>query len=435
MSRDFVRYQREWFSEVQRRVRSEGTPLALVNADAPHELFRAMDIPYVVNQWWASVCAAKQRSADYLGYLRDRGYPDDQEPYSALALGSSFEADQDDAPWGGLPTPDVVVAHLSGDATGKIFELWAREYGAAFYPFELSIGPAEVEPRWFDRMHHEWERLIEPQRLDLMVEELKGLIRFLELRTGRVFDEVKFARAMDLANEQATYNRATRDLIARTSPAPVSVADAIPSVMIPQWHRGSEWGRDAAKRFYEEVRSRAEAGEPALPDERVRLMWIGRGLWFDMGFYQYFEQRYGAVFVWSMYLAVGADCYLRYGDDPLRALAGRFAALSEQYNMPPWSSEWYCKEALHNQIDGVVHLTTDALRGTHFITRRLEEAGVPVVEITGDNVDSRRWDGDAVTSEIARFIERRAEPRARLRRRGPAAADRGSRRTPRRPRR
>ncbi len=99
-----------------------------------------------------------------------------------------------------------------------------------------------------------------------------------------------------------------------------------------------------------------------------------------------------------MYLDVAADCYVRYGDDALRTLAGRFAAFAEQYNMPPWSSEWYCKEAPHNQIDGVVHLTTDALRGTHFITRRLEEAGVPVVEIGGDNVDARQWDDEGVKS-------------------------------------
>ncbi len=415
-SRDVIRYQRAWFDDMQRQVRDEGVPFALVNADVPHEIFRAMGIPYVVNQWWASVVAAKQRSAEYLELLRERGYPDDQDRYSSLALASSFDPDPEGVPWGGLPTPTVVVAHLSGDATSKIFELWAREYGAVFYPLSYTVGPGAVEPRWFERMHHEWDQVIEPHRLELLVEEMKGLIRFLELQTGRVFDEAKFVRIMELANEQEEYNRETRDLIARTVPAPLSVADGIPSVMIPQWHRGSEWGRDAARRFRDEVRQRVEDGDAALPGERVRLMWIGRGLWFDMGFYQHFEERFGAVFIWSMYLAVGADCYLRYGDDPLATLAGRFAALSEQYNMPPWSSEWYAKEAVHNQIDGVVHLTTDAVRGTHFITRRIREAGVPVLEISGDNVDARDWDDGAIKSRISEFIEQEAEPRARERR-------------------
>ena len=81
------------------------------------------------------------------------------------------------------------------------------------------------------------------------------------------------------------------------------------------------------------------------------------------------------MFVWSMYLAVAADAYLRYGDDPLRALAGSFAAFGEQINMPPWSSEWYLKEARHNRIDGAVHLVGDAFRGAPFITRALEDGG------------------------------------------------------------
>src|SRR5262249_41803132 len=41
------------------RVRA-GEPLAVVDADTPHELLRTLDVPYVVNQWWASICAAKQ---------------------------------------------------------------------------------------------------------------------------------------------------------------------------------------------------------------------------------------------------------------------------------------------------------------------------------------------------------------------------------------
>ena len=59
------RYQREWFAGLAPRV-AAGEPLVLADADVPHELLRAMDIPYVVNQWWASICSAKQRGPDYL---------------------------------------------------------------------------------------------------------------------------------------------------------------------------------------------------------------------------------------------------------------------------------------------------------------------------------------------------------------------------------
>ena len=48
-----------------------------------------------------------------------------------------------------------------------------------------------------------------------MVEELHGLIELIERTTGRRFDAQRLAEVMRLANEQAEWNRRTRDLIAR----------------------------------------------------------------------------------------------------------------------------------------------------------------------------------------------------------------------------
>ena len=58
---------------------------------------------------------------------------------------------------------------------------------------------------------------------------------------------------LELANEQQEWSRRTRDLLAATKPAPLDIVDSIPAVMLPQWHRGTEWARDAARAFHEEV--------------------------------------------------------------------------------------------------------------------------------------------------------------------------------------
>lgn len=414
-SRIATAHQREWFAELRDRV-AAGTPLAVVNADAPHEVLRAMGIPYVVNQWWASVCAASQQGPRYLAHLRDLGYPDDVEAYSAMALGSALDPDTTDAPWGGLPPVELLVAETTTDATAKIFEAWSAHTGAGLALLDAPLAPLEPR-RWFDHVHDDWEQVLGTDRLDLMEAQIRDLVDLVGERTGRRLDLDRLAEVMALANEQAEWNRRTRDLIATTSPAPIGVADAIPATMIPQWHRGSEWGRDAARRLHDEVAARVQAGEGVVPEERARLMWIGRGLWFDMGFYRRFQERHGAVFVWSMYLAVAADAYLRRGGDPLRQLAARFCGFADLYNTPPWSAEWYAKEARHNRIDGVVHLTTDAVRGSHFVTAAVEAAGVPVLEIGGSNVDSRAWDPEEVEAAVDRFVVERVLPRAEDRRR------------------
>lgn len=114
-------------------------------------------------------------------------------------------------------------------------------------------------------MPHRWEEAVGPARLDLLTAELENLVRFLETTTGRRFSETRFREVLALVNEQEEWNRKARDLIARARPAPLGVVDSIPSVMLPQWHRGTEWARDIARRFYEEVRERVDSGHAACP--------------------------------------------------------------------------------------------------------------------------------------------------------------------------
>ncbi|MFD7956570.1 2-hydroxyacyl-CoA dehydratase family protein [Streptomyces ardesiacus] len=89
--------------------------------------------------------------------------------------------------------------------------------------------------------------------------------------TGRVISETGFAEVMHLVDEQQEWNRRTRDLIARARPCPLPVNDGVPSVMIPQWHRGTTWARDAARAFHDEVAERVSAGVSVCPGERARL--------------------------------------------------------------------------------------------------------------------------------------------------------------------
>lgn len=410
---DATSYQRDWFRDLQRRVAS-GEPLVLVNADAPQEIFRAMDVPYVVNQWWASVVAAKQRAGEYLELLRARGYPTDVDPYSAVALGSLFDTDAARAPWGGLPRPTFVVAELQGEATRGIFEAWALESGATFFAFEKTVSAVDLDAPWWDLMAADWERLVGADRIDLMTAELVELVALLERTTGRRLDEARLVRVLDLINEQEGWFRRTRDLIARSVPAPVDVADVIPATMIPQWHRGTEWARDMAKRLHDEVAERVAQGVAACDDERIRLMWVGRGIWSDLSFYRELRDDHGAVFVWSMYLGMAADGYVRAYDPaaPLRSVAGRFAAFAEQLHMPGWASTWHVKEALGHRVDGAVQIG----EGGMFSTHALERAGIPVLRLAGNNVDPGAWDRDAVRAALADFIETRVAPVAARRR-------------------
>lgn len=411
---DFGAFQRDWFASVRARAEA-GEPFAVVGANSPQEMLRALDVPFVVNQWWASIVAAKQQSTRYFGLLRAHGYPSDIESYSAQGLAAAFDHDPDLAPWGGLPRPTHVQAVNGSDATARLYEAWAWETGGDLDVLERSIESRwELSPTWWNDLHDGWDTALEPERLDLMVAELRGIIAKLESATGRVFDNARFAEVMSLVNEQETYYLKTRDLIANARPAPVGIVDTMPATMVPQWHRGTIWGRDAARAFYEEVASRAAAGEAACPGERIRLMWVGRGLWSDMAFYQRWEESHGAVFVWSMYLALAADGYIRNiapGQDPLRALAARFVTMGDELRMPTWAGAWHVKEAVSHGVDGAVALS-DA---DPFVIRALERSGIPVLALDMDNFNRAAGEEDTVLARITTFIEGPAAAQARRR--------------------
>ena len=416
---DASAYQKAWFQGLRERV-DNGEDFAYINADVPMEILRAMDIPFVVNQWWAAICGAKRMTAKYFNLLDKAGYRDDLCSYCATALAESFDPDDHKigedgkplGPWGGLPDPTIAITRLTCDCQGKIFELFAKNHGAEFYPMENTI-PRKTPYGWWDKAPYEWEALYDTDRLDAAVQDLKELIAYLEQKTGKTFDMAKLKEVMDNINEQETWYGKIRDMIADAPMAPVTVVDTINAVMPAQWQRGTRWAAEHARGMYEEVKALLDEGKPAVPNEKYRLMWIGRGLWHDFPFYQNFEQKYGAVFMWSMYLAMGADAYRRYhvDEDPLRALAARYIGMEDFLHCPPWNSQWFLHEAKHNRIDGVVYMVPEncmqAVEGSYFIRKTLEDAGIPVLLFRADPVDPRKWNHDSMTKLVEDFIETR----------------------------
>jgi hypothetical protein len=149
-------------------------------------------------------------------------------------------------------------------------------------------------------------------------------------------------------------------------------------------------------------------------------MWLGRGLWHNLPFYRHFEQQYGAVFVWSVYLAIASDGYPRYGGEPLRALASRMLGIFALVQEVPFVTDWYVQEAKRAGINGVIRMGDE--RGgckpvfgrRHLVDDVLEAAGIPVLTISGDPVDPRAWDEDRLSKRIAEFIETRLTPVSRM---------------------
>lgn len=401
-------YQRDWAKGLRTAIVS-GEQYAFVNADTPHELFHHMGLPIVTNQWWSAIIAAKQLSEHYFDHMETLGFHGRLARYSSLPLIAELEGDRERQPWGGLPAPAVLCARQSADDHQRIFALWAERTGAPLFLFSSPAVPDPL-PDWWAHARHDWERLYGTDRLDLMVAEMRELIALLETLTGRPFDEAGFRDYLDAINQQEEIFSEVSDMIASAPRMPLRINEQIPNVMIPQWHRGSDWALAHARTFRDEVVERIDAGAAVCENERIRMMWIGAGLWFDTSFYTAFEESHGAVFAWSMYLPFAADGYIRYGEgDPLRALAARVVSMNEQLHQPPWVNSWMVEQARKYRIDVALMLIPRHDRfsgqGALFTKRALEAAGVRVIEVWSDMVDRREWDREEMVRRVGAELD------------------------------
>lgn len=414
-AKDNARYNRAWFADLQKRV-AAGEPFAYVHINVPLEIFRAMGIHVVVNQWWSSVVGAKRKTLRYKNMLKERGYRDNMCDYCSSGLASLMETDPEEAPWGGLPRPNVIVSGNACPGIEKIFDLFSEEYGIPHFSIDPATSPVSISDVVSD-LSENWDKHYDDRMIDTYVEQYRGLIAFLEQETGQTFDYTKFREIMNLADEHETYYQKTRDLIIESRPTPLNIADQLPATVIPQWHRGTEWGRDRAKVFYENTKALVDAGTVACEDEKYRLMWLGVGLWQNLGFYNYFAEKYGAVFSWNEYLALAADGY-RVADkgDPLETVAARMVNVMTVVR----NDQWYLDQAIAAELDGVVLMGIGAKDegGTcgYSFSRPsttialLRRAGIPVCEIEGDPVNPARFDEEGIKAQIGKFLEEEVAP-------------------------
>ena len=407
-------FQRAFGAELRERVVERGEPFAVAQADTPHEIFHAMDIPIVSNQWWSAYISAKRLSGRYFALLDELGFPPNRCSYCSLGLACSLANDPATAPWGGLPRPTVLVARLTCDCIQQVFSQWSELLDTEFFAMEAPAWSHSL-PEWYRHSHDRWDEVYESGRIELLAAEMHELIALLERKTGRRFDLARLKSLMERINEQERYLAETATVAGEARPCPVSIIDQMPNTMIPQWHRGSDWAVAHARRFRDEVHARARAGAGIAAEERLRLMWIGAGLWHDTSFYQALEERLGAVFVWSMYLPFAGVQYIReLKGRPLEALASRICSMNEVLHLPPWMNEWMVSEAKRCGIDAAVMLVPPDNRlsqsGTILTRAALRSAGVPVLMLSADMVDAKGWDRDAAVARVEQFLREETAP-------------------------
>ncbi|MBI5441026.1 MAG: 2-hydroxyacyl-CoA dehydratase [Deltaproteobacteria bacterium] len=407
-SKLLTEHQKRHYEDVRDRA-AQGEAVIWTNVGVPMEILYAMDIPVLFNLHWSALIAAKQMSAHYLNVMNERGYFRDLCRYCSMPLGYFMEGKPEVAPWGGVPRPTAVIVEAADDPIIRCYELMARELEVPFYVWDHTMPAEPPAPTWCETPDDvEAESVREPWRVDYAVQETEGLIAFLETVTGKSFSEAQLRRAMEMSNEQFDYIGKLLDLCARV-PAPISSGDHMANLISTQFYRGSEFGLAHAKAMYLETKERVEKGLVACENEKIRLMQMVVPTWYSPGFYNAFEEKYGAVFVWIVYFTITQQLIRRDLRDPLRALASRYVGYTEMGLLPPWWPQWVVHNAKKHKIDAAVYQIADSCRllsgPMQLAVKALQDIGVPTLELRADYVDDRDWDEEKMIERVSGFIE------------------------------
>jgi benzoyl-CoA reductase subunit B len=374
-------HQRSWLKETRQHVQAGG-PFAICNADDFEEVFTAFDIPALVINYWNSIVTFSERKGPhYDAVLRAHGF----EPHRfAHGLGTTF--DPSAAPWGGLAKPLIIVGTTRDEAQLRVTELWAEAFGCECYPLDFSwVSQFSREPpsRWWERHRDRCETMLDMKRVELRLEQIKGLIAHLEAVTGRPFSLTRFREIMERLNAQMDEWERARDVMAAARPLPVSLRDQMAAYQLT-WQRGSETNLKLTRDYREEVESLAARGAKAYPEERFRLYLATSGN--DPQFHAYLREAHGGAIVSNRYSSV-APMYARtiVNDDPLRALAARQLFLFDK------EPQWEIEEAKRWGCDGMISLEPDRDRPSYY-KEACEAAGLAHLGLPADidNEDTRR---------------------------------------------
>jgi benzoyl-CoA reductase/2-hydroxyglutaryl-CoA dehydratase subunit BcrC/BadD/HgdB len=377
------------------------------------EILAAMDIVQVYTENFAGLCAVKRQAECYMEKARSEGYSDLLCGYAQVGIG--FDALRNelgemppDAPDGGMPEPDVLLGCSMGcDPRWKWYQALGRYKNTPIYNMDVVMPPSDADMD-----------AIKEHNVRYMVEELKGLIAFLEEHTGAKMD---YDRLMAIIKQVEETRRWWRDAyeLRKAVPTPMTTQDHFVLFVPHHMMLTDDFTLEFYKGLYEELKERVDNGIGAIDDEKYRLLWgVGLPPWHTMSILDYFLE-FGAVFAAETAYMIPEPFEMPSGvSDPVEIIAlrtfERNSAMQrrgqEAGGVPPLAQA-HLERIRDNHIDGVVMHITRSCRASTMGQIHVRNVirdyypGMPVMFMESDMIDLDTYSEVETKNRIDSFME------------------------------
>ena len=387
-SKDLTRLMTRYYAT--RKVVGKVRPLAWVTSGAPVEILSGMGVATVYPENYGALVGAQRAAVPLAQIAEERGYSPDLCSYARCQIGSVMDASN--APQGGLPKPDLLVAcnNICGTVL-KWYQALAQELDVPLFlldaPYQHDAGLSE-------------------HTVQYVATQLEELVAWVTRHTGRRLNERKFVRTLDLSNQAVTLWRDIRELC-QARPSPLNAPDLFLSMAPIVVLRGSKDAVTYYQKLKAEVEERVAKGEGAILEERYRLLWDNIAIWYRLfRLFSLFTDA-GACFVVDTYTnawSASVDT-----EEPILGLARTYSTVYINQSIQA-RTDLMVDLVDRFGVDGMVFHSNRSCKPYSLGQYEMLEAvsrrtGVPGLVLEADMCDSRLYADEPVKNRIQAFLD------------------------------
>ena len=274
------------------RAASEGRTIVWGPALIPYELFRAMDMEYVLGEPYGALCAATGLSEELLPVTEEYGFTTRFCAYSRNFIGSCLTGK---SPLGELPPAHFMVGvRINCNDHVAWFETMGKLMNKPYFAVDLPQCYGDLTER----------------HITYVASQLERLVQFMEQVTKQKMEEQRLVETVTNAHQlRALWNEILE--YCKNIPAPLNFRSQTSFMAAAVWLKGSREAVETYAALLDEVKDRTERGVGSVPEEKVRLLWDNIPMWFYPKVFNYLEDK-GLVPIVSPYVINFADNPLTY---------------------------------------------------------------------------------------------------------------------------
>ncbi|HOX42993.1 MAG TPA: 2-hydroxyacyl-CoA dehydratase family protein [Myxococcota bacterium] len=376
--------------------KAQGKPAVYCSVLMPKEILLAMDVATVYSDMLGAYASIMGMSEKYCQAAEEAGLSRDVCAVHRCTVGVANAAQRDDFFEMAFAVPDLVIgSNYPCMSESKSFLQVVDRYKTPYYFLDAPI--------------NQWGQDVPQHVIDYYVLQLQGMIDFL-VAHGHTFDldrlkeEVAFTKRLNTLLQEV-------DLYKRAVPTPLRAYDNVIATTAPI--ALSKEARTLAifERYRDELKARVARGFGVVPEEKLRLMWVGMPPLCDFKLLNY-PEAHGAVVAKSMLeflTGFTLDPALMDPDKPLESIA-RAQLVSPANPLYKSVIDYLVNATRDYRIDGVISVVKRScgfLPGMQRLTKEaiLEATGVPSLVFDMDGVDVREYDPAATKANLDAFIE------------------------------